>query len=77
MHQKSALHLAANSNNVLAIEILLKQPGIYVNPRSCGLDTPLHYAVRIGSVEAIRALINGNACPMIKNTLDQTVLDLA
>lgn len=77
MHKKTALHLAAHCNNLLAIDVLLKQPGVYLNPKSCGLDTPLHYAVRVGSIEAIRALMTANACPMCKNMLDQTVLDLA
>lgn len=45
MHKKTALHLAAHSNNLMALDILLKQAGIYVNPTSCGRDTPLHYAV--------------------------------
>jgi len=69
MHKKTALHLAAHNNNITALHILLRQPNIYVNPKSCGLDTPLHYAVRVGSAEAIRVLINANACPTIKNTL--------
>jgi ankyrin repeat protein len=77
MQKKTALHLAATSNNILAIDLLLHQPGIYLNPRSCGSDTPLHQAVRSGSIEAIRVLMSASACPMIKNALDQTVIDLA
>jgi len=77
MNKKTALHLAAHSNNLLAIDVLLKQPGLYLNPKSCGLDTPLHYAVRVGSIETIRSLMTAGACPMVKNMLDQTVVDLA
>ena len=67
--RKTPLHQAALAGNLIACQILLKQPNILKNAQSIGLETPLMAAVRGGSVEAVAILLNGGVNPFHTNGL--------
>jgi ankyrin repeat protein len=72
----TALHYAATSGNVVIIKMLLEHYA-YVDTESPNGSTPLMMAAKYGTGDAVRALLDGGADPMVKNSLDLTALDFA
>ncbi len=72
----TALHYAATSGNVAIIKMLLEHHA-YIDTQSPNGSTPLMMAAKYGTAEAVRALLDGGADPMVKNSLDLTALDFA
>ncbi len=72
----TALHYAATSGNVPIIKMLLEHHA-YVDTESPNGSTPLMMAAKYGTADAVRALLDGGADPMVKNSLDLTALDFA
>ena len=72
----TALHIAAEKNNVDVIEELLKRSDLqtnlynYLDGRDYNYDTPLHYAAKHDSVDALRYLISRGA-DIRKENLDK------
>ena len=62
----NCLHVAASRNDHRAAGLLLKA-GVDVNCRGDMGSTPLHYAVKRGSVEVIRVLLEHGASKTLKN----------
>jgi cytohesin len=56
-NQNTPLHLAIDSNNQVAIEVLLEGKDIDVNIQNYRLDTSLHLAIRKGNRDLIRLLL--------------------
>jgi ankyrin repeat protein len=72
----TALHYAATGGSVPIIKMLLERHA-YVDTESPNGSTPLMMAAKYGTADAVRALLDGGADPMIKNSLDLTALDFA
>lgn len=72
----TALHYAATGGNVPIIKMLLEHHA-YIDTESPNGSTPLMMAAKYGTADAVRALLDGGADAMIKNSLDLTALDFA
>lgn len=72
---QTPLNLAAARGHVEAVEALLAG-GAAANAADGDGWTPLHWAVRAGSVGAVKALLDHKADPTLRNTSDQTPLDI-
>ena len=55
---ETPLHKACNTGNLKILELLLKQNGIKISPKSDNGETPLHIASRRGNLEAARLLLD-------------------
>ena len=73
---RRALNLAALSNQVVAIEILL-QSGAKINATNRTGFTPIHHAAEKGAAEAARVLLKAGADASIANNRGKTPLDTA
>lgn len=72
----TALHYAATAGNVPIIKMLLAHHA-YIDTESPNGSTPLMMAAKYGTADSVRALLDGGADPMLKNSLDLTALDFA
>lgn len=70
------LHYAATGGSVPIIKMLLEHHA-YIDSESPNGSTPLMMAAKYGTADAVRALLDGGADPMVKNSLDLTALDFA
>lgn len=70
------LHYAATGGSVPIIKMLLEHHA-YIDTESPNGSTPLMMAAKYGTADAVRALLDGGADPMVKNSLDLTALDFA
>ena len=74
---KTALHHAANHDNILAAKIITMCPGIDVNAQDDTGSTPLHYAASSGNVEIVDFLLKIKGIKKdIKNIYGKTPLEL-
>lgn len=72
----SALHYAAVKGNLEILKLLLSK-GAAVNEPSPNGDTPLILAVRSGNTDAVQALINAGADPLLSNFKAQNAIETA
>lgn len=72
----TALHYAATGGSAPIVKMLLEHHA-YVDTESPNGSTPLMMAAKYGTADAVRALLDGGADAMIKNSLDLTALDFA
>ena len=68
---RTALHFAASiGTNLELIELLVKS-GANVNAQSSGGETPLMKAISFDNADAAKTLLEKNADPLIKNTMNR------
>lgn len=72
----SFLHIAAETNNVEAIRLLLRQPNILKDPTTDRSRTPLHYAAIYGHSNACQELL-GTSNAAAKDKSGMTAFDYA
>lgn len=72
----TALHYAATGGSAPIVKMLLEHYA-YIDTESPNGSTPLMMAAKYGTADAVRALLDGGADAMIKNSLDLTALDFA
>lgn len=72
----SALHYAAIKGHSKIVALLINN-GAKVNEYSPDGDTPLILAVRAGSVDTVKALINAGADPLLSNFKAQNAIETA
>ena len=75
--RRSALHKAAFWGHILTIEFLVKDVRMDVNQQDYNGDTAMHDAARFGHVDVVAALLKGGGNPLIKNSKDENVIELA
>ena len=73
---RSALHLAAFSGQVAAVQMLLNS-GAHASVGARDDVTPLHFACQKGHVEVVKALLAGGAGPNARTRKGQTPLHMA
>ncbi|KAJ8978043.1 hypothetical protein NQ317_013571 [Molorchus minor] len=71
------LHVAVIKNNLEILTYLLSQDDVVVNIRNFRGETPLYQAVRSGSFDATRKLIDAGACVNLPDYEDVTPLHIA
>ncbi|KAH6582192.1 hypothetical protein BASA61_008652 [Batrachochytrium salamandrivorans] len=64
---RTALHIASSNGNIACLEILLRQPTIYLNATDLQGDTPLHLAATCREMDAVRLLLSYGPDLLIKN----------
>ena len=69
----SPLHIAAQSGNLAAIEVLSKH-GAELNAMNSNLRTPLHLAAFNGHYQVLEALLTRGAAVNLKDEQQQTAL---
>ena len=77
MSGRTALHQACRSGRVHAVQLLLQMPGLDVNIRTCGGDSPLMSAVLSQQSETVRFCLENNFNPFLYNSMQQTPRDYA
>ena len=56
---------------------IIRLPGVDVNARTRGGETPLMHAAQSGNIYVVGECLNNRFNPFFKNSLGQTVLDFA
>ena len=74
---RSALYLACRAGSIEKVQILLQMPGINVNIRTCGGDTPLMAAVTSTNKDMVILCLENNFSPFLYNSIKQNARDYA
>ena len=68
------IHAAAANGLVSIMELIVKKPGVNLNVKTPGGNTPLHYASINRNSKIIALLVNAGADPKIQNEQGQSPL---
>lgn len=78
IHKCTPIFLAAAYNQADAVRLLAQMSRIDVNtPADNGRVTPLHAAARAGHLEALQALLEAGADPLVPQRNGETAADVA